>query len=234
MSFEEVTIGSARLIRADCGEVLTTIDPRCAVVADPPYGIGHVRGRCSTRRVLPNGQVFIRDNKHSRLPVIGDDRPFDPSLLLHFSEILIWGADHYRSRLPPGGRFLAWNKLGDKAPWDSFSDVEFAWHSQPGASRLFSHLWKGICSWRAGEHCPGGRNVRREHPTQKPVMLMRWCVEQMRNAGTIVDPYMGSGTTGVACAQLGRPFIGIEIEARYFDIACERISTAQREMQQSG
>ena len=65
------------------------------------------------------------------------------------------------------------------------------------------------------------------HPTQKPLRLLKWCLEFV--AGSILDPYMGSGTTGVACANLGRKFIGIEIERKYFDIACERIDNAYRQ-----
>jgi DNA modification methylase len=65
-----------------------------------------------------------------------------------------------------------------------------------------------------------------QHPTQKPVNLMTWCIEQIGNPQTILDPFMGSGTTGVACANLGRKFIGIELERKYFDIACERIAAA--------
>ena len=73
------------------------------------------------------------------------------------------------------------------------------------------------------------RGLRRVHPTQKPVALMEWCINQV-DAETICDPFMGSGTTGVACMNLGRKFIGIEIERKYFDIACERIDQAQRQV----
>ncbi len=129
-------------------------------------------------------------------------------------------------RLPDKGRFLAWNKLGDMEPWDSFSDVEFAWHSQDRAARIFSMKWKGLACDKVGEN--GGL---REHTTQKPIRLMQWCIEEARVplGATVVDPFMGSGTTGVACMNLGRKFIGIEIEPKYFDIACRRIEDAQRQ-----
>ena len=70
---------------------------------------------------------------------------------------------------------------------------------------------------------------RHLHPTQKPVELMLWCLEFFQHSNTILDPFMGSGTTGVACARLGRRFIGIEIEPKYFDIACKRIEQAYRQ-----
>lgn len=110
------------------------------------------------------------------------------------------------------------------AEFDSFSDVEFAWRNGRGKDRIFSHLWKGIC--QASEK--GGD--RREHPTQKPVALMQWCIGDLPDdANLIVDPFMGSGTTGVAAVQMGRDFIGIELDERYFEIACRRIEEAQRQ-----
>jgi site-specific DNA-methyltransferase (adenine-specific)/modification methylase len=69
----------------------------------------------------------------------------------------------------------------------------------------------------------------RDHPTQKPIAVMEWCLSFLPDCQTILDPFMGSGTTGVACAKLGRKFIGIEIEPRYFDIACKRIEDAYKQ-----
>lgn len=111
-------------------------------------------------------------------------------------------------------------------PWDTFSDVEFAWHSAERAARLFSMLWKGLACDKRGEE-----NGLREHPMQKPIRLMRWCLEQIALplGSVILDPYMGVGTTGVACAQLGYEFVGIEIEPRYFDIACRRVESFARQ-----
>lgn len=214
---EEVTIGSARLIQADCRDVLPTLPRDLAVLSDPPYGPSN---RPTAIAHWPTA------DRHSGVRIAGDDRPFDPAHLLGFAEILIWGADHYRTRLPEEGRMLGWDKLAGNLSWDSFSDIEFAWHSVRGASRVFSWLWKGVCCRRTGEG--EGGVVRRYIPTQKPIALMRWCIGQIKNTGAILDPYMGSGTTGVACAQLGRRFIGIEIEPRWFDIACRRIAAAQK------
>lgn len=208
------TVGDATLYLGDCREILPTLGPVDAVVSDPPYGISHVKGT--------GGR-----GKHSRrniAPIAGDAAPFNPAVLLQFKNVLMWGADHYYARLPADkGRWLAWNKLDDMESFDSFSDVEFAWHSQKGAARIFSYKWKGIASVKAGE------DVGREHPTQKPIGLMRWCIEQVGSPETILDPFMGSGTTGVACAKMGRRFIGIDIDERYFDIACRRIAEAYRQ-----
>ena len=85
---------------------------------------------------------------------------------------------------------------------------------------MFRHHWDGMM--RASE-----RGVERQHPTQKPVALMQWCIEQLGRPAVICDPYMGAGSPGVAAMNLGLNFIGIEIHRPYFEIACERISRAQ-------
>ncbi len=106
--------------------------------------------------------------------------------------------------------------IGKKRMGGDFADGELAWTSQNKALRQFSYYRK---------------NKGDEHPTQKPVPLMKWCIEQCRNSPkTILDPFMGSGTTGVAAIQMGRKFIGIEREPQYFEIACKRIEQAQRQI----
>jgi site-specific DNA-methyltransferase (adenine-specific) len=214
------TIGDCTLILGDCLEILPTLGKVDAVVTDPPYGIGYAH------LGFHDGSIGITQaaNKRGAPPVIGDSEPFNPAPLLAFSNVLMWGANHYFARLPDKGRWIAWNKLGHMEPWDSFSDVEFAWHSGKGASRIFSMLWKGLACDKRGES-----NGLREHTTQKPIRLMEWCIEQVGAAPTILDPFMGSGTTGVACVNLGRKFIGIEIEPRYFDIARRRIEEAYKQ-----
>lgn len=215
-------IGDATLYLGDCRDILPTLGPVDAVVTDPPYGIGYAHSGFRDGSI---GNTRAA-NKRGSPPVHGDDVPFDPSHLLAFGNVLMWGADHFYPRLPDSGRWLAWNKIGDLQPWDTFSDVEFAWHSREGAARIFTWKWKGLACDKKGED-----NGLRHHTTQKPIALMRWCIEQCRTeaGATILDPYMGSGTTGVACAQLDRKFIGIEIEPRYFDIACRRIEEAYRQ-----
>ena len=181
-------------------------------MSDPPYGIGYAGG-------IPVDRGISSTKAGNVEKIEWDGEEFDPSPFLHWPCIL-WGANHYAQRLPHG-RWLAWNKLGGKEPWDQFSDVEFAWHNKRAADKIFSHLWKGLCQAGSGE--------KRFHPTQKPVPLMKWCLGFLPDAQTILDPFMGSGTTGVAAVQMGRDFIGIEREPRYFDIACRRIEDAQRQ-----
>jgi len=217
----EVTIGNCRLLLGDCLEILPMLGKVDAVVTDPPYGIGaHFPApRPRSFRATGTRAAF---GEHRR-PIHGDDQPFDPSPWMQWPCIL-WGANHYSSRLTHG-RWLVWNKLGEKEPWDSRSDVELAWQNVRAKDTIFSLLWKGLV--RAGDvERQGAAAGKKLHPTEKPVPLMLWCLGFLPKASTILDPYMGSGTTGVACVRLGRSFIGIEIDEGYFDIACDRIAKA--------
>jgi len=205
-------IGDATLYLGDCLEILPTLGAVDALVTDPPYGIGFRKGT--------SGRGVPGPRRYDWALIAGDDAPFDPTLWLQWPCVM-WGANHYASHLPKG-RWLAWNKLGHLEPWDSFSDVEFAWCSEPGNDRIFSLLWKG-----AMQAEKAGNGVR-HHPTMKPIALMQWCLGFLLDARTILDPFMGSGTTGVACIREGRKFIGIEIDPGYFDTACRRIEAEAR------
>ena len=213
---EKVVIGNAELWHGDCRDVLPLLPPTVVIVSDPPYGIAFQHGGHL-------GKAYSgAKSKSNNDKIYGDAEPFKPGHLLTFEQAILFGADHYAQELPRG-RWLAWDKLGGQDTYgDSFSDVEYAWHSKTGAARIFRMVWKGMCQG-AGKD----KGTRRTHPTQKPVELMRWCVSFAPDAMTVLDPFMGSGTTGVACVQLGKAFTGIERERKYFDIACERISRAQ-------
>ena len=206
-----VQIGAATLYNADCIALPQSLLEADVVVSDPPYGISYPKGTGG------KGKHSVRNIE----AIAGDAEPFDPGHWLHYRDAILWGANHYAARLPHG-RWLAWDKLAGMKEFDSFSDVEFAWRKGRGKDRIFSHLWKGIC--KDSEKAQG---KERWHPTQKPVELMKWCIAMTE--GDVLDPFMGSGTTGVAAIQMGRRFIGVEIEPRYFDIACKRIEEAQRQ-----
>lgn len=147
---------------------------------------------------------------------MGDNEPFDPSLLLTFDNVITWGANHYARRLPERGMWLAWDKLNGLESFDSFSDVEFAWCSRKGADRIFRYRWKGIIQ-------DGEKGQRKHHVSQKPLALMKWCLGFFPDAQMVLDPYMGSGSTLRAAKDLGRKAIGIEIEERYCEIAAKRL-----------
>jgi site-specific DNA-methyltransferase (adenine-specific) len=171
-----------------------------AVITDPPYGIVARRG---------NG-VGSADGR----PIVGDDKPFDPAFLLSYgNDQIIWGWNNYPDRLPRGA-CLVWLKRLDPAFGSFLSDAETAFMSKGHGVYCRRDLTNNAIAKERG------------HPTQKPVGLMVWCIEFLPKAQTILDPFMGSGTTGVAAIQLGRKFIGIEREPKYFDIACKRIEQA--------
>lgn len=202
-------IGDATLYLGDCRDVLPTLGPVDAVVTDPPYGLGDKwnggggRGRSSW--------TFLPEEAKS-----WDSSTIDvvPSLINMAGEIIIWGGNYYA--LPPARCWLIWDK---KQP-DTFTtgQAELAW----------TNLDKPIRTYRLSQVEAYCNAEDKEHPTQKPLSLMAWCLKYI-SADVILDPFMGSGTTGVACAKMGRRFIGIEIEPKYFDIACRRIEDAQRQ-----
>jgi site-specific DNA-methyltransferase (adenine-specific)/modification methylase len=211
---EPVRIGdNVTLYLGDCLDVMREIPDGSvdAVVTDPPYGIGHPCNYAQRKR-----GALAPCNDYP--DVIGDDQPFDPAPILALDvPTVLWGANHYADRLPPSGGWLVWDKLRP----DNLdqSTCELAWTNCIKGVRRFRYLWNGMM--RAGEH---GENY---HATQKPVALMRWVLGlRWIPTGTILDPFMGSGTTGVACVQTGRNFIGIEIDPGYFAIAEKRIREA--------
>lgn len=205
------TIGNvATLYLGDCREILPTLPPVDAVVTDPPYGIDF--------RHDGGGRGIWDRRNPSRIH--GDDAPFDPAMLLAYPDVITWGANHYANRLPSSAGWLIWDKkLGLKE--DNFSDCEIAWHLKGTRARMFRRLWNGLLAHEQGE--------RRQHIMQKPVDLMEWCLGFVPTARTILDPFMGSGTTGVAAVKLDRQFIGVEINPEYFDTACRRIEEAWKQ-----
>lgn len=140
-----------------------------------------------------------------------DNNTVDLSVFLGCEFLCFWGGNYYTTILPPTNDWLIWHKKNDGR---SFSECEMAWTNFNKQTRHFQHHW-------AGE--------QKKHPTQKPLAVMRWCIGFIPTAKTILDPFMGSGTTGVAAISMGKHFIGIEREPKYFEIACKRIENAKRE-----
>jgi site-specific DNA-methyltransferase (adenine-specific) len=200
------------LYLGDCHDIVATLPKAGAVVSDPPYGMnwdtdstrysGGRRGH-RTRRMEGRSDWGL---------VVNDDRAFDPSPWTMFDQVILWGCNHFAHSLPVGTT-LVWIKRFDPAFGSFLSDAELAW--MKGGYGVYCRRDLSM------NHSTG---TAREHPTQKPVGIMRWCIE--KTEGVVIDPFMGSGTTGVAAVNLGRQFIGIEIEPNYFDIACRRIEKA--------
>jgi DNA modification methylase len=195
-------IGDCTLMLGDCRKILPTLGKVDAVVTDPPYGVLSETGSAATRR----------SGSHPNAGKMS----WDVAPVAHFLDLLqdastwqmYWGGCHLD--LPPTFGYLVWDKQIDGL---NFGEVEYCWTNARFAPRVFRYRAVGI---------DGGK----QHPTQKPIQLMQWCLKFVPNAQTILDPFMGSGTTGVACVKLGRKFIGIEISEEYFDISCRRIEKA--------
>ena len=205
MSGERVEIGNAVLWHGDCREILPGLAKFDACITDPPYGLAEKL--CGGTW----GKQFEGESKD------WDARPWEPTpeFMNSAKTFIIWGGNYFV--LPPSRCWLIHDKC---LRGMTFADAEIAWTNMDKNARVFSFL---VPRGFLGEV--------REHPTQKPLALMLWCIEQAGEPLTVLDPFMGSGTTGVACAQLGKSFTGIERERKYFDIACERISRAQAQGQ---
>jgi site-specific DNA-methyltransferase (adenine-specific) len=201
------------IYHGDCREWMPEAD---VIVTDPPYGIAYspagggrgFRGSMAKGRIYKNwiGDVIVR----------GDHEAFDPSPILELAKpTIMFGGNHYASRLPDASRWLIWDKR-DGNPSNDFADCEMAWTNLGGPARLYSHRWQGLVR-------DSQRGEPRRHPTEKPVSVMRWALGLCPD-GVVLDPYMGSGSTLVAAKSLGRKSIGIEIEERYCEIAVQRCS----------
>lgn len=213
---DKVIIGDATLYLGDCMEILPNLNKVDAVVTDPPYGI-NLNTDNSRFSGGTAGNIAKRGNgvgSADGASIIGDSKPFDPAFLTGYgTEQIIWGWHNFPDKLPAGS-CLIWIKRHDQAFGSFLSDAETCYFSKGHGVYLYKDLSNN-----------GIANTR-QHPTQKPVELMRWCISKLgKISASILDPFMGSGTTGVACAH-ERQFIGIEREQKYFDIACERIEAA--------
>ena len=199
-------IQDATLYLGDCREILPTLPKVDAVVTDPPYGIANLWAREQKGK---NGKIGLWGGNNQ-----WDESTCQNEVALAISlaqKSIVWGGNYYD--LPPSRGYLIWDKIQDF----SNADSEYAWCSWAQTPRTFRYARAQLAS------------EGKEHPTQKPLPLMLWCLKFLDNASSILDPFMGSGTTGVAATKLGRCFIGIEREPSYFDIACRRIEAAYKQ-----
>jgi site-specific DNA-methyltransferase (adenine-specific) len=193
------TIGDATLYLGDCMEILPTLGKVDAVITDPPYGIDV--GKMGMGKGA-KASSFDKFDWDCEAPNLSD-------ILCAGSVQIIWGGNYFE--LPVSGSWLAW----DKVQTFSGADMELAW----------TNLGKPIKAFRMSRIEAYG-SIDKQHPTQKPLALMKWCIEQAGRPAVTLDPFMGSGTTGVAAVGMGLGFIGIEREPKYFEIACKRIEQA--------
>lgn len=225
---EHVTI-----YHGDCREIdLPCPDEVSLVLTDPPYGVAERTNRRSAGRGSEPGKTSssLRNMKHQAAkardfaPIHGDNEPFDPSWLLAYKRLVLFGANNFADKLPIAQSWIVWDKLDGMASEkrevgiNDNGDLEMAWTNLGGPPRMLRHRWVGMV--RASE-----TGTAHLHPTQKPVSLMAMILRWRTAEGDLVlDPYMGSSPVGVACKQLNRRYVGVEIEEAYCEVAAKRLA----------
>lgn len=209
-----------KLIQGDCLEKMKEIESGSIdlILTDPPYGIGESKGKNKSR-----GKLAI--SKDYGVKAWDDNRPnekyFKEMLRISKNQI-IFGGNYFADLLPATSCWIVWDKDNGK---NDFADCELAWTSFKSAVRYFKYKWNGMLQGNMS------KKEKRVHPTQKPLPLMEWIISKYsKEKITILDPFMGSGTTGVACCNLNRNFIGIEKDPEYFKIAEKRIESAKSQL----
>ena len=218
METDKVVLGDCRLILGDCLDVMKDMPDKSvdAVITDPPYGVKRDKGF---------GGFGGFGKPIARIKYEGDwdnQRPakeyFDNLQRIGIS-VLVFGGNYFSDLLPVGNHWIVWDKA---QTMPTFGDCELVWTNiKRNSVKWITREWNGLL----------GKEESRQHATQKSVKIIKWIVETYTKEGdTIFDPFMGSGTTGVACVQTGRKFIGVEIDEKYFEIAVKRIKDAQQQM----
>lgn len=194
------------IYHGDCREILPTMDKVDLVLTDPPYGIGESNKKGLSRSVLAKAKDY-GDFDWDKNPISQD---LFNSVVLAGKWACVWGGNYYLVK--PSSCWLIWDKQNGA---NDFADAEMAWTNWPKAVRLKQHLWNGMIR---------KDSEARFHPTQKPLDVIAWAIGLAPESQTILDPFMGSGTTLRAAKDLGRKAIGIEMEEKYCEIAAMRMS----------
>ena len=208
------------LYLGDCLEIAPTLTGVDAVISDPPYGMNLDTDNSrfsggNTASIARRGNGIGTGGGKG---IIGDDEPFDPTPWLDYPAVVLFGSNHYAQRLPVGTT-LVWLKRFDEGFGSFLSDAEVAW--MKGGHGVYV---KRDTSLKADEK-------NRLHQNQKPVPIMAWCLDMAKvpKGATVCDPYMGSGSTGIACLRTGRNFIGVEKDATHYATALERMRSEVEE-----
>lgn len=215
-------IGNATLYLGDCRDILPTLQDIAAFLTDPPFGIGYASGY-ATDALWAGGRTIANDHdttaRDEAVALFGD-RP-----------ALVFGSRR-RPETPGAKMVLIW----DKGPALGMGDLSLPWKPTTEEIHVVGRGFVGARDKGAVIYHPPVQSMAKNgrlHPNEKPVGLLRILLQSLP-AGLTCDPFMGSGSTGVACMLEHRPFIGFEIVPEYFDIACKRIEDAQRQGQLFG
>ena len=218
-------IGDCELYLADCLEVDLNEFNIDAVITDPMYGNKYDCTKNRSRNTTLKGTVGRENSLDPAWFYLNNSEEFNPLPWLGYKKVVLWGGNFFSSRLPSSTCWLVWDKKCHTTS-DNHSDCELAWTNLDGVVRRYFHLWRGLI--REGRE--NASNGQKLHPFQKPRALMRWCIDQckLKPGSVVLDPYMGSATTGVACIDKGMKFVGVEKEEEVFNTACCRIEEAHR------
>lgn len=212
MIHKEVVIGDARLLLGDCMEILPTLGKVDAVITDPPFGVGNF--------VQTTGSLRGRGAEMGKAVDWNESAP-PPEFFVLIQSIskhrIIWGANFFNSFEDRGGAII-WDKA---QPMPNFSKADIASCTHFQKTEIVRIPWTNFTVARAAQT---------DHPCERPVELYDWCIKYLPgNVTSVMDPFLGSGSCGVAAVRAGRAFVGIEREPKYFDIACQRIEQAYKQ-----
>lgn len=208
---EKVVIGNATLYHGDCLDVMADFPPCFRMdlgLTDPPFGVGNFVQ--TTGRKMGRGQSAGLDVTWNES---GPPPEFFTAFKRHTTHRIIWGANFFNCFEDRGGAII-WDKA-QAMPNFSKADVASCTHYQK--TEMVRIPWTNFTVTH---------KAATDHPCERPVALYEWCINYLPNK-SVIDPYMGSGSTGVATMNMGRKYLGIERDLRYFDMACERIAAAQ-------
>ena len=208
---EIVTIGDATLYLGDCMDILPTLDKVDAVITDPPFGVGNF--------VQTTGNIRGRGELKGESVQWNESAPtaeFFDLLKKISTHRIIWGANFFNCFEDRGGAII-WDKV---QPMPNFSKADIASCTHFQKTEIVRIPWTNFNVAREAET---------DHPCERPVQLYEWCINYLPKVQTVLDPYLGSGSCGVAAIRSGRKFIGIEKNPKYFETACKRIENAQRQ-----
>lgn len=199
--------GGITIYHGDCRLIVPVIGEFDLLLTDPPYGMDYKPTQASHK---PNRTKRVWSAVHD------DNKPFDPSEWMKYKHCVLWGANWFCDKLPPKGGWFVFNKRGDGKPSaNDFGDCEIAWTSlDTKPLRMYSTVWHGTARWSREPVL---------HPTQKPVSLMEWCLTWFPESKSVLDPFMGSGSTLVAAKAAGLRAVGIEISEEYCEKAADRL-----------
>ena len=205
------------IYHGDCRDILPSLPKVDLVLTDPPYGkLAGASADGGSKAI--GGKGFVEANKYDlSWDTYTINHPDLDLIFLHGMNYIIWGANYFWDHFKPTNSLIVWDKKCQNGWDDTFSDGEIAISSYGKKLTIYRQLWVGALK--------SGETVKRQHPTEKPPELMRWILGTYITEPfkTVIDPFMGSGTTLRAAKDLGKNCIGIEINEQFCDIAVRRL-----------